>query len=136
MKIRYQQGDVIITKEDDQAKFNKEYEGYSFERKKNVKKDSVVLALGEVTGHSHQFKPEETDMIVSYHRKRNRYDHDSHSSMGYIGDIEAQAISVLDEDMTLYHEEHAPITIPKGNYSVRIVREFDHMSQTSRRVWD
>ena len=138
MKERYQQGDVIITKIDDQQSFNRNFENHSYDRQLNQTDKSVVLALGEVTGHSHQFKPSVENQIISWHRKLNRYTETEGGSPSsrYIGDIEAEAIEILDKDMTLYHEEHAPIKIPKGTYTIKIVREFDHMSQTSRRVWD
>ena len=55
----------------------------------------------------------------------------------YIIDDEAKAIQVLaDEGMTLYHEEHAPITVPPGKYQIKIVQEFNHMTQSQARVWD
>lgn len=36
----------------------------------------------------------------------------------------------------LFHEEHKAIKIPKGNYQLDIVREYDHWREESRRVID
>ena len=36
----------------------------------------------------------------------------------------------------LYHEEHNPIEVPPGYYRKTIVREFDHLMQDTRAVWD
>lgn len=36
----------------------------------------------------------------------------------------------------LFHEEHKEITIPKGDYALSIVVEYDHWLEESRRVID
>lgn len=65
-----------------------------------------VLAYGEVTGHSHQVADiAAADVLV-----------------GPNGEL---YLSVKDErGAVIAHEEHGPITVPKGDYEVRIQREY------------
>ena len=73
-----------------------------------------VLAEGEVTGHAHEV----------------------------VGD----GVEVYEKDGVLYlhapnggriqHEEHAAFDIPAGDYTIRIVREYDHFLEESRSVAD
>ena len=138
---KYQQGDVLIIEKENDDEWKKASE--SQYRKTHIKRNgddgNVVLAFGEVTGHSHQFKPEEmlndgSDKLLSYHDINSKY---SEGGSSDVIEDEAKAIQVLaDEGMTLYHEEHAPITVPPGRYRVKIVQQFDHMTQTVSRVWD
>jgi hypothetical protein len=37
---------------------------------------------------------------------------------------------------TLYHEEHKSLTIPKGDYELGIVQEYDHFDEEARAVID
>lgn len=65
----------------------------------------LVLAEGEVTGHAHAIVDPGADLF---------------------GDaLEDRFLAVLAEGgVTLRHEEHAPITIPPGDYIVRRQREW------------
>jgi len=45
-------------------------------------------------------------------------------------------LRVLGGDVRVVHEEHAAITIPKGDYEVGKVREFDHFAEEEHPVWD
>jgi len=63
----------------------------------------VVLALGEVTGHAHQFDIGAS--VMDFKDEVDRY------------------IDVL-EEIVLRHEEHGPVTLPKGKYKVIIQREY------------
>ena len=58
---KYQQGDVLIIEieNDDEWKKASESQYRKTHIKRNGDDGNVVLAFGEVTGHSHQFKPEE-----------------------------------------------------------------------------
>lgn len=38
--------------------------------------------------------------------------------------------------VTLSHQEHKPIEIPKGTYVIEAVKEYDHMTEESREVVD
>lgn len=62
------------------------------------------LAYGEVTGHSHQVSEGEFDL----------YEKDGVLFM-----------RVLSDDAKLSHEEHSTIALPKGDYKVRIQREYE-----------
>tara|TARA_R110002051_G_scaffold58842_1_gene108042 strand:+ start:2214 stop:2639 length:426 start_codon:yes stop_codon:yes gene_type:complete len=141
MSKKYQQGDVLLIEIEDDDKFDKfaKPNHWSMHEKNNGDGGNVVLAFGEVTGHSHQFKPEDmagVPVLKSYHTKSRVYENGTYSDKERIDD-EAKAIQILaDDGMTLYHEEHAPLTVPPGNYEVKIVREFDHMTQRVTRVWD
>lgn len=88
MNIR--QGDVILISCDDKI------EGKTLPH--------LTLALGEVTGHSHQ--------IVSGDAKLVERD----GSMW---------LKVASETATLSHEEHAAIQVPQGTWLVQIQREYE-----------
>lgn len=45
-------------------------------------------------------------------------------------------IFLMSQGCTLYHEEHKDIKIPKGEYILDIVREYDHFLEESRQVID
>jgi len=82
--------------------------------KKVVRKEKgFVLAEGEATGHAHIT----TDNIEMFEKDGVLY-------------IEA------DEEFTIKHEEHNPITIDKGVYEIGIVQEYDHFAEESRAVQD
>ena len=66
------------------------------------KEDKCILAYGEVTGHKHQILSNGTLM--------------KKGEKTYLR---------MDDDDILKHEEHAALTIPKGEYEVVIQREFD-----------
>lgn len=37
---------------------------------------------------------------------------------------------------TITHEEHHPVTVPPGEYTISVVREYDHFAEEARRVID
>jgi hypothetical protein len=88
----YRQGDVGIIKIDSLPKkaVKQECEG------------SIVLALGEVTGHKHQIDATEADLYVEGSRR--------FLEVCYAAE--------------LVHEEHGKITLPPGSYEVVIQREY------------
>ena len=130
---KYQQGDVVMLKVDDDyfkdnvrsgMKANSE-EAVSYNTQSH---NNPVLAFGEVTGHKHQIHMK--DMLdkaeVTLH-------------MGYRGEAGVDvpdAFEVCEETVVLTHEEHNPIELPPGKYIVKIVREFDHIAGRSRYVAD
>ena len=73
-----------------------------------------VLAEGEVTGHSHRISDPATAQVLV--RQNRMY------------------LRVTASSATIVHEEHGPLTIPKGSYEVRIQREYH--PQEIRRVVD
>jgi hypothetical protein len=72
-----------------------------------------VLAEGEVTGHAHR------------------------ADAGTLFDAGA-GVMVLDapEGATVTHEEHGLITLPPGQWTRRIVQEYDHAAEAAREVVD
>jgi hypothetical protein len=75
---------------------------------------SGVLAEGEATGHAHRLdKATEADVFTLDNQ---------------------MYLDVLEEKATIIHEEHGPITLPRGVYMVRIQREYS--PKGIRRVYD
>jgi len=73
-----------------------------------------ILAEGEITGHAHRLQNPASAQVFA---------------VG--GDV---YLEVLDETATIVHEEHGPVTLPRGGYTVRIQREYS--PQEIRRVVD
>jgi len=116
----YQQGDVLIFKIDSSS--------VDFRNNKAFKKARIIdgkyiLAYGEATGHSHVIEGIEEkkellgNKVVVYNHAGTLY-------------IKAKC------SFTVAHQEHKPITIPKGTYKVGRVKEYDHFTQRARQVRD
>ncbi len=73
-----------------------------------------VLAEGEITGHAHRLE--------------------SKGNAAVLGSGGQLFLRVFGDHATVLHEEHAPVTVPRGNYIVRIQREY-HPAEI-RRVID
>lgn len=73
-----------------------------------------VLAEGEVTGHAHRLQDPAAGQVFTV------------GSDLYL--------EVLAETATIVHEEHGPVTLPRGGYVIRIQREYS--PQEIRRVVD
>ena len=129
MSIKYQQGDVLLVavpnkevlniKENYHTKTHEDQEG------------KIVLAEGEATGHHHRFEIDRLDsgvFISSFHSRPEYY----RRSIGRFPEY----IHIEGGEATLYHEEHNPLTIKPGLYRRSIVREFDHISNLTRKVVD
>ena len=82
---------------------------------KKVKRSArgYVLAEGEATGHAHTID-EEIELIEK-------------DGILYIG---------AKSPVTIKHEEHAPITLPAGNYEATIAQEYSHFEEEARAVRD
>ena len=126
---KYQQGDVVMFKVDEEY-FNKntrkgdEYKAHYM----GGKDQHAIVAFGEVTGHKHQVNME--DMVKEAGVTL---------SMGYnrsAGVDVPEGFQVLNEAVTITHEEHDPIKLPPGYYMVRIVREHDHIAGRTQYVAD
>jgi hypothetical protein len=63
----------------------------------------LILAEGEVTGHRHRISNGEAEL---FERNGVLY------------------LKVLSSTAILTHEEHAQVTIPQGNWEIRIQREY------------
>jgi hypothetical protein len=68
------------------------------------KRPNLTLAYGEITGHSHRVK-----------------EHGAAELWERGGEL---FLKVVDENATLIHEEHHPITLPRGLYRVWRQREY------------
>ncbi|HSI84716.1 MAG: hypothetical protein ACAI35_02240 [Candidatus Methylacidiphilales bacterium] len=76
-----------------------------------------ILARGEVTGHAHRIAEMAAAMVYRIAAKpQNR-----RNAFGLTDDT---FLEVTADSATLVHEEHGPIEIPRGNYVVRIQREY------------
>ncbi len=98
MKQIYRQGDVLIVRTRATAKH-----GQLVERDLG----RIVLAYGEVTGHAHAIADPGAEL----------YERDA-----ALGERFLRVLSEAGVD--LVHEEHATITLPKGDYVVRRQREY------------
>ena len=129
---KYQQGDVVMYKlnnEDFKAYRNEEKgSNYSIANYHGQTNTKAVLAFGEVTGHTHRVEMSEMlkDAGVKLHMNQNRQ----------AGVDVPNAFEVLNESVELQHEEHDTITLPPGNYVVKIVREFNHITRRAQYVAD
>lgn len=82
---------------------------------KDLKPRPPVLAEGEVTGHAHRLQ--------------------AGSKAQVLGDgAGGMFLHVDGDEATIVHEEHGPVTVPRGSYLVRIQREYH--PQEIRRVAD
>src|SRR5258708_4547500 len=63
-----------------------------------------VLAEGEVTGHTHALADPASGQVFTVR-----------------GEI---YLEVIGDSATIVHEEHAPVTLPHGGYTIRIQREY------------
>jgi len=101
------QGDVLVMRTD------AEPSGAKLPRENGA----VVLAHGEVTGHSHAIHD---PGVCSLRREGAAYD----------------LLQVTEGGCTLKHEEHAPIAFGGGTYEVRIQQEWDYLAEMARSVVD
>ena len=126
---KYQQGDVVMYKVDDEY-FDKNTRGgddhvVEYHGKQPT---HAIMAFGEVTGHTHQvnmanmLKEAGVTLHMGYNRKA--------------GVDVPDGFVVHNENVILTHEEHNPLEIPPVKYIDRIVREFDHIAGRSTYVAD
>ena len=74
-----------------------------------------VVQHGESTGHAHVI-PDMTGVeIFSSWREK---------------------FLVAEKEFTIRHEEHKPITMPAGTYSIKVAKEFDYLRKAARLVAD
>src|SRR5205085_7675998 len=74
-----------------------------------------VVQHGESTGHAHVIQDMTGIEIFSDWRER---------------------FLKAEKEFTITHQEHKPLTLPAGNYRIRIAREFDYLRNASRMVVD
>ena len=126
---KYQQGDVVMFKVD--AEYFKEHTRNGKEYKSGYNggfNTHAIVAFGEVTGHKHQVNMKDmakeagVTLSMGYNRKA--------------GINVPDGFQVLNEAVTITHEEHDPVKLPPGYYMVRIVREHDHIAGRTQYVAD
>ncbi len=82
---------------------------------KGKKLNHLCLAKGEVTGHYHEITKGDTEL----------YEHEG-----------TMFLKVKSEEAELTHQEHNTITLPKGDYKIGRVQEYDHFSEEAKQVQD
>jgi|TARA_R100001594_G_scaffold96490_2_gene130733 hypothetical protein len=128
---KYQQGDVVMYKINDSKYFDK-YTNYDNSHEVKTysgnSSDKAILAFGEVTGHTHRIDMSEllSEAGVTLHMDYN----------GVAGKDVPKSFQVHGTKVHLQHEEHDTITLPPGNYVVKIVREFNHITRRAQYVAD
>ena len=89
--------------------------------KNAAKTRSGIIQAGEVTGHHHRIADLEAAEVFAVST----------------WNAETKYVSVTaDGGVSIQHEEHHTVQLPKGNYRVHIAREFDYLSQHTRQVRD
>ena len=79
---------------------------------------TVVVAHGEETGHSHVI---ESDQMSIWVLTRNGVE---------------KLFLQIQAPVTIVHDEHRPLPIPRGIYRVGRIKEYDYFTQMQRRVRD
>ena len=82
---------------------------------KGKRLNHLTLAKGEATGHHHIITKGDAEL----------YEHEG-----------TMFLRVNSEEAILTHQEHNTITIPKGDYKINIVREYDHFVEEAKKVRD
>jgi hypothetical protein len=82
---------------------------------KGKKLNHLTLAQGESSGHHHTITKGEAEL----------YEHEG-----------TLFLRVNSAEAILTHQEHNTIVIPKGDYEIGIVKEFDHLSEEVKNVKD
>ena len=130
---KYQQGDVVMYKLNDEdfkeySNENKAGNSYSIANYTGQTNTKAVFAFGEVTGHTHRVEMSEMlrNAGVSLHMDYNCE----------AGVDVPNAFIVHNESVEVQHEEHDIVTLPPGNYVVKIVREFNHITRRAQYVAD
>ena len=138
--VKYQQGDVLMLRINDNKEMLSEFDNFAKDCKKTIhsrknpgESSVATLALGEATGHHHSIDvmhDENKDVEVTKYNNSFRWRRDN------LGLGEVPDYFEITEDATIKHQEHDPITLPSGIYRVRIVKEYDPFSNTTRGVAD
>jgi|SRR5688572_6518529 len=85
-----------------------------------IELDTKVVALGELTGHSHSF--EETSQVLL--------------SKEIDEDVPTQLVVLEEKGARLEHQEHLPIQIPKGIYRIRREQSYNPFLKNIQRSMD
>jgi|1_EtaG_2_1085319.scaffolds.fasta_scaffold05572_5 hypothetical protein len=115
MKKLYGHGDVIV-KEIDEFPENL--------IKKEYTKGFSVLAYGEISGHAHCLDSLKTEL------------YEDENGVVYLRCKEDVELKHQKLDGTQAKDAHKTITLPKNNYQIGIVKEFDYFTGEAREVAD
>ena len=77
--------------------------------------EHLTLAEGEATGHHHSIVEGLGQLIMM---------------------DKLMHLQIFSKEATLKHQEHKEIILPKGNYKIEIIREYDPFEDEIRRVRD
>lgn len=80
--------------------------------------ETGIVAKGELTGHAHRFDSGATVFVRDSTWRREAVKSGGRPP-------EDMYVHVHEETATIRHDEHGPITLPKGYYRVVHQREFD-----------
>jgi hypothetical protein len=83
---------------------------------KPAKRENGVVAYGEITGHSHALAVE--------HREQAEVLEIGRDLFVYVMENAMRGGPIPLPGATFVHQEHAPVTLPPGNYKVVIQREY------------
>jgi len=135
---KYQHGDVLIVELSSSIK-EKKVETHGMlqgqrtdltDRNERWMQDNrVVIAEGEVTGHAHAFNFDNNPNVkITLYKDGDRYGSRNSDTPDFM--------RIENGPATITHEEHDPIQVPSGDYSISQVQEFDYLSMEARRVVD
>ena len=82
---------------------------------KGKKLNHLTLARGEVTGHHHTITKGDAKL----------YEHEG-----------TLFLKVNSDEAELTHQEHDVVVLPKGDYKIRQVQEYDHFLEESKNIAD
>ena len=99
----YRQGDILLKKVESLPELE-DFNISSIEG--NEVENTIILALGEATGHAHAIRNHNGNAVLVKSKHENKF-----------------FLMVLNE-VKLTHEEHAAITLPIGNYEFVRQREY------------
>jgi hypothetical protein len=108
-KKLYRHGDVLF------EKVEKIPDVYINEKTPDEK--SGIVQRGESTGHAHVIANMDTAGVELFSNWRERF-------------LRAE------KEFIITHQEHKPLSLPAGNYRIRIAREFDYLRHAARMVAD
>ena len=106
MKLLFRQGDVYI------------FENKDIDKTKLKPTKEYILAKGEITGHKHWLKTDTKESSIDIFRGNDFID-----------------ALIKNDTATIIHEEHKPITLEPGSYTIKIQQEYDPI-QYKRNVLD
>jgi len=92
------------------------------------KTDTKTLAYGEVTGHHHSFAKSAQVLVFE----------PTNNDTVQVGNeaIPVQKYLRVKQDSVLSHQEHNPLTIPKGDYVILQERTYDPFKEEIKKVID